>query len=626
MAYSKVNTNSSKTLNYLNKDYNSLKQQLIDFAKIYYPDSANDFSEGSPGMMFLEMAAYVGDILSFYTDTQVQETMLEYAQERDNLFALAYNLGYRPNVTNASSAELTITQTIPAGLEGPDWRYAMTIQKGSTFIPDTRGSNDIEFLTQEDVDFNFSSSFDPTEVSVFSIDTITNKPLKYLLKKTVKAISAKLVTKTFNVGAPEKYLKLELNDTNIIGIDSITDENNNRYTEVDYLAQETAFEEVPNIEANDPRLSQYNGQTPYLLRTKRVPKRFISRFKANNNLEIKFGAGISDSADEEIIPNPDNVGLGVNDGRSLIDFAFDPSNFLYTKAYGEVPANTTLTVRYLKGGGIESNVSANQITRIGELKTRANTANIDISDQISSIAVYNQKPASGGGPGDTNDDIRLNASANFSAQQRVVTKDDYIFRSLVMPSKFGKVAKAYITQDDQISVETSRRIANPNGLNLHVLGYDINKKLTNLNIAAKENLATYLEQYRMLTDAINIKDAYVINLGLDFEITTFINYNNDEVIVSCIEELKRFFNIDRWQINQPIIISEVTNTLNQVPGVRSVEYVTFNNKFGEVIGYSKYKYDLNQATVNGVIYPSFDPTIFEIKYPNTDIKGKVKTY
>lgn len=623
MAYSKVN-NGDKAVTYLDRNYSQLKQQLIDFAKIYYPDTANDFSEGSPGMMFLEMAAYVGDVLSFYTDTQVQETMLEYAQERDNLFALAYNLGYRPNVTNASSVKLDITQTIPAGVDGPDFRYAFTLKKGSVFIPSN--NSNVEFLTQEDVDFNFSSSFNPTEITVFSINTTTNQPTKYLLKKSVSAISAKKKTRTFNVGAPERFLKLELNDSDIIGIESVVDEDNNEYTEVPYLAQETVFEEVKNTEANDPTLSQYNGQTPYLLKLKKVPKRFATRFKANNNLEIHFGSGISDSADEEIIPNPDNVGLGINDGRSMLDFAFDPSNFLYTKAYGEVPRNTTLTVTYLQGGGVIANAPANVVTRKGTLITQANTAGVSITDQIASLSVTNPQPAIGGGPGDTNDDIRLNAAANFNSQQRTVTKDDYIFRSLVMPPKFGKVAKAFITQDDQISVETSRRISNPNGLNLHVLGYDINKNLVNLNIAAKENLATYLEEYRMLTDAINIKDAYVVNLGLDFEITTFKNYNNDEVITSCINKLKEYFNVDRWQVNQPIIISEVSNTLAQVRGVQTVESVKFNNKFGEVINYSKYKYDLDQATVNGIIYPSVDPMIFEIKFPNTDIKGRVKTY
>ncbi len=628
MVYSKLNS-SNKSVDYLNKDYNQLKQQLIDFAKIYYPDTVNDFSEGSPGMMFIEMAAYVGDVLSFYTETQVQETMIEYAQERENLFALAYNLGYKPKVTNVSSTKIELTQTIPATTTGPDWRYAITIQKGSSFSPSTNTNSkigDIEFLTQEDVDFNFSSSLDPTEVSIFSIDSSTNTPLKYLLKKTVNVISAQIKTKTFNIGAPERFLKLEINDSNIVSIDSVTDSNNNIYTEVDYLAQETVFEEVPNIASNDPSLNQYNGQTPYLLRNKKVPKRFISRFKANSNLEIQFGAGISDSPDEEIIPNPDNVGLGSLDGRSQLDVAFDPSNFLYTKAYGEVPSNTTLTVNYLVGGGVESNVRANSITKKRTLLTQANTPGLNVSDQISSISVTNPEPATGGSSGDTNDDIRLNAAASINSQKRTVTKEDYIFRSLVMPNKFGKVSKAYITQDDQISVETSRRIANPNGLNLCVLGYDINKKLAILNIATKENLATYLEQYRMLTDSINIKDAYVINLGLDFEIIAKRQYNNDEVITNCIDRLKDHFNTDRWQINQPIIISEVSNLLSAIPGVHTLENVQFSNKFGEVLGYSKYKYDLDQATLNGVIYPSMDPSIFEIKFPTRDIRGRIKSY
>ena len=623
MAYSKVN-NGDKAVTYLDRNYSQLKQQLIDFAKIYYPDTANDFSEGSPGMMFLEMASYVGDVLSFYTDTQVQETMLEYAQERENLFALAYNMGYRPNITNASAVNLEVTQTIPAGTDGPDFRYALTLKEGSVFIPSN--NSNVEFLTQDNIDFNFSSSLDPTEISIFSINTVTNQPIKYLLKKNVKAISAKKKTKTFNVGNPERFLKLELNDDNIINIESIIDDNGNEYHEVPYLAQETIFEQVKNTEANDPQLAQYNGQTPYLLRLKKVPRRFTTRFKANNNLELQFGAGISDSADEEIIPNPDNVGLGVNDGRSMLDFAYDPSNFMYTKAYGEVPRNTTLTVTYLQGGGIISNSPSNSITRIGTLLTQANTPGINISDQISSITVNNPSPANGGGPGDTNNDIRLNAAANFNSQQRTVTKDDYIFRSLVMPPQFGKVAKGFIIQDDQISVDTSRRISNPNALNLHILGYDINKNLTTLNIAAKENLATYLEQYRMLTDAINIKDAYIVNLGLDFEITTFRNYNNDEVITNCIQKLSEYFNIDRWEVNQPIIISEVSNCISQVNGVQTLESIKFNNKFGEVLGYSKYKYDLDQATVNGVIYPSMDPTIFEIKSINNDIKGRVKAY
>ena len=218
--------------------------------------------------------------------------------------------------------------------------------------------------------------------------------------------------------------------------------------------------------------------------------------------------------------------------------------------------------------------------------------------------------------------------AAFSAQKRTVTKEDYLIRTLSMDPKFGRVAKAYITQDDQISPLTTEpnRIPNPLALNLYTLGYDKNKQLTTLNTATKTNLSTYLEQYRMLTDSINIKDAFVINFTVDFEIVTFKSYNNEEVILNCINELKSFFNIDKWQINQPIIISEVYNLLGNVLGVQSVESVSFKNVSGTNVGYSQYKYDFTQATRGGVIYPSLDPSIFEVKYLNKDIRGRVTTY
>tara|TARA_B100000287_G_scaffold240244_1_gene225826 strand:- start:785 stop:1378 length:594 start_codon:yes stop_codon:yes gene_type:complete len=197
-----------------------------------------------------------------------------------------------------------------------------------------------------------------------------------------------------------------------------------------------------------------------------------------------------------------------------------------------------------------------------------------------------------------------------------------------MPPKFGRIAKVYITQDDQISPLTTEpnRIPNPLALNLYILGYDKNKRLTSLNTATKTNLANYLEQFRMLTDAINIKDAFTINFSLDFEITAFKNYNNEEVILECISELKDYFSIDKWQINQPIIISEIENLIGAVRGVQTVEKVELINKSGTALGYSQYKYDFTQATRNEVIYPSLDPSIFELKYPNTDIKGRVTTY
>ena len=451
-----------------------------------------------------------------------------------------------------------------------------------------------------------------------------------MLKKSTLAVSAEIKTQTFSVGAPEQFRTITLFDTNIISIESVTDTNGNKYYEVPYLAQDTIFEEVENTGANDPELNGFNQQTPYLLKVKKVPRRFVARHKTDNTLELQFGAGISDKADEDIIPNPDNIGLGIKDGRSKLDAAYDPSNFLYTKAYGQIPSNTTLTVTYLTGGGLESNVNSNTITQINTLKTfnKPNINNALLNFIKSSVAVSNPQKAIGGGAGDTVEEIRMNAMAAFSAQKRTVTKEDYLIRTLSMDPKFGRVAKAYITQDDQISPLTTEpnRIPNPLALNLYTLGYDKNKQLTTLNTATKTNLSTYLEQYRMLTDSINIKDSFVINFTVDFEIVTFKSYNNEEVILNCINELKSFFNIDKWQINQPIIISEVYNLLGNVLGVQSVESVSFKNVSGTNVGYSQYKYDFTQATRGGVIYPSLDPSIFEVKYLNKDIRGRVTTY
>ena len=630
-SYSKTsNKTQDKDVKYLNKDFNSFKSQLVDFTQVYYPNTYNDFSEGSPGMMFLEMAAYVGDVLSFYTDTQLQESFLLLAQEKENLYNLAYALGYTPKVTTAASTNLEIYQLLPSKLNlssvyEPDYDYTLTINENSIFSS-TEG---IEFYTENQVNFGFSSSFDPTDISVYQYDS-SNNPEYYLLKKQTLGVSAKLKTQTFSIGAAQQFKTLTLFDTDIISIESVVDTEGNIYSEVPYLAQDTIFEEVKNTGANDPELHAFNQQTPYLLKLKRVPRRFVSRFKTDNTLELQFGAGNSDKSDEQIIPNPDNIGLGIKDGRSKLDVAYDPSNFLHTKAYGQAPSNTTLTITYLVGGGLESNVSSNTITKIETLKTdNKPSLNQSLLTFIkSSVAVTNPQKAIGGSAGDSVEEVRMNAMAAFSAQKRTVTKEDYLIRTLSMPARLGRVAKAYITQDDQISPLTTEvnRIPNPLALNLYTLGYDKNKKLSTLNTATKTNLSTYLEQYRMLTDAVNIKDAFVINFGLTFEIVTFKNYNNEEVILNCISELKEFFNIDKWQINQPIIISEVYNLIGNVSGVQSVENISFSNINGVDVGYSQYKYDFIQATKGGVIYPSLDPSIFELKFPNSDIKGRVTTY
>ncbi len=630
MAYSKItNLTPIKDIKYLNKDFNSFRDQLIEFTKTYYPNTFNDFSEGSPGMMFMEMAAYVGDVLSYYTDTQLQETFLDTAQERSNLFHLAYTLGYRPQITAAASTDLDIFQLIPSKLSGdeyiPDYDYAITLNPPTSFKTDTG----TVFNLEHKVDFSYSSSFDETVESVYQLDD-NNNPQYFLLKKKTPVISATISTKTITIGALERFRITPIVDSKIISIQSVVDSDGNEWTEVPYLAQNTVFEELPNIKSNNPTLSEFQVETPYLLKLKKVPRRFSTRFTKDGILELHFGAGINnDKADEQIIPNPDNVGLGHKDGRSKLNEAYDPSNFLYTKTYGLVPSNTTLTVTYLQGGGISSNVPSDSITNLETTKITM-SPNLDgslASFVKESLACNNPEPARGGGAGDSIEDIRLNTVANFSAQQRTITKEDYILRTLSLPARFGRIAKAYITKDttlrNTIGLNDQQ---NPFASNLYVLGYDSKKYLVNTNTATKTNLITYLNEFRPLTDSINIKDAFVINLGVEFEITTFKNTNNEETLLKCITELKNYFNIDNWQINQPIITSEVYNLIAKVKGVQSIQDITFKNKTGVNKGYSIYKYDFNTATKNDIIYPSMDPSIFEVKYPNTDIKGKITQF
>lgn len=245
---------------------------------------------------------------------------------------------------------------------------------------------------------------------------------------------------------------------------------------------------------------------------------------------------------------------------------------------------------------------------------------------VDSLQVYNPSPATGGSSGDTIEDIRLNSIAHSSAQLRAVSREDYIIRALSMPSKFGRIAKAYIVRDDLVGAKNNARRNNPNALNLYTLAYDGNKNLTTLNTATQQNLQTYIEEYRMLTDAINIKDTFIINFGVEFDIVAFKQTSNEQVLLDCITALKDYFNIENWQINQPIILNEVYNVIGAVKGVQNVEHVKLVNKAGEAAGYSQYSYDFNSATINNVLYPSLDTSIFELKYPNTDLKGRITKY
>lgn len=622
-----------KDISYLGKDFSQFRKNLIDFTKQYFPNTYTDFNESDPGTMLLELSAYVGDVLSYYADTNLKESLLEHATERSNIYDLARTLGYTAKNSVPAYVNLNIFQLVPAIGTGnnvrPDFDYALNIRPGMRV---KHTNNTTEFRTLDTVDFSLSSSIDPTDVTIYEVDDSTNLPIYYLLKKTTRASSGTIRSATFTFNSPVPYDKIVLPDQNIIDIVSVEEADGDNWYQVPYLGQDTIFEEMPNLVENDPELSQYRSSVSSLLKLKKTSKRFVTRLRSDNKLELQFGAGISDNNDEEIIPNADNVGNGLAGFRRPVDVDIDPSNFLYTRAYGQAPSNTTLTVTYTVNNGISDNVESNTLTKI-EFVEFIDNINSSVSNNTlqfakRSLTVNNSEPAVGAKSRESLIDIKTNAITNFATQNRAVTLEDYIIRCYSMPAKFGSVAKAYIVADDQLSQQQiiTENSNNPYAMNLYVLGYNSNKQLVNLNDAIKENLKNYLDYYRILTDAINIKNAFIINISVDFEITVLPNYNSNVILIDTINNLKDYFNIDRWQINQPIIKSEVIKIISNTPGVQNVVNVVMNNKFDTELGYSGNQYDLKSSTRNGIIYPSLDPSIFEIKFPNSDIKGRVVNY
>ena len=622
-----------KDVSYLGKDFGQFRRNLIEFARQYFPNTYTDFNQSSPGSLFIDMAAYVGDVLSFYMDVNLKESMLEQATERGNIYDIAKSLGYQPKNVVPAYVNLDIYQLVPAIGTGnnvrPDYNYALSIKPG---LRVQQNNGQAQFRTLDSVNFAFSSSYDTTEVTIYESDPATKLPTYYLLKKQIQAVSGEVKTTSFQFGPAIAYDKLVLPDTNIVEIVSVTETDGDNWYEVPYLAQDTIFEAIPNLLENDPELSPYRASAPSLLKLRKTAKRFITRLRSDNKLELQFGAGISDNNDEEIIPNPTNVGNGLSSIRKNVNVDIDPSNFLYTRTYGQAPSNTSLTITYTTSNGISDNVLANTLTNVTFIEfdsdINSTAAATTVNFVKSTIAVNNPEPAIGAKSADSLQDIKNNAMSYFATQNRLVTRDDYIVRAYSMPSKFGSVAKAYIVPDDQLSQKDfeETRIANPLAMNLYVLGFNQNKQLVALNNAIKENLKTYLGYYRILTDAVNIKDAFIINIGVNFEITVLPNYNSNEVLLTCINELRAYFNVDRWQINQPIIKSQVTNLIGNVKGVQSVINLSFSNLYDTAQGYSGNVYDLSSATKNGVIYPSLDPSIFEVKFANQDIKGRVVNY
>ena len=630
-----------KDIKYIGREFSTIRANLIEFAKSYFPNAYNDFNEASPGMMFIEMAAYVGDTLNFYIDNQYREALLHSAEEKKNIFKLAQSFGYKPKLSNPAVAICEITVEVPAeqidsNNYKADLSYAPIVSAGS-LVGATTGQT---FRLLDDVNFKTSSSLDD-RVEIIS-QTENDVPTHFKLTKQVIVESGNKTEKTFSFGNAVKFDKIILPETNIVEILSCIDDDGNRWYEVPYLAQDTVFESTENNPVNSPDMSSDSEDTPYLLKLIKTARRFTTYVRSDGKTEVRFGAGISSNADEELIPNPDNVGSSLSTGISKLDTNFDPSNFLNTKTFGQAPSNISLTFTYTHGGSIEDNVLSNQITEVTDGRVVLSSEGLDASkvgDVKSSVEISNNEPATGGSSGDTIEEVRERAMAYMATQGRAVTLQDYITRVYSLPQKYGNIAKAYIVQDEQLDnsaggdLDKASFESNPLALNLYVLGYDFKKNFVTLNNATKENLKIYLSQYRMITDAINIKNAFIINISVKFSIITQRGFNKNEVLMRCIDAVKKHFDVKKWQINQPIILSDIAYKISLVNGVASVvppiednpekSMVVVENVFDSDAGYNNNVYDIDAATKEGVVYPSLDPCIFELKFPDTDIEGRV---
>ena len=602
---------ADNNISYLNKTFPQFKDSLVNYARTYFPTAYNDFTEATPGALFIDMASYVGDVMSFYLDTQVQENFLLYAKEKENLFALSYMLGYRPKVSYAANTLVDLYQLIPTSGSGtnlvPDYRYALIVPENTQL---TSNANGTKFLTTQKIDFRDTGS---AEVTFVDNDY-------FLIKKSTPAVSAEIRSTTLTFTTPEKFSISNITDTNILQILDATDTQGNSWYEVPYLAQSTVFDKVVNPTSG-------SDGVPYLIRLKRVPRRYVSRFLSDNTLQLEFGAGVANASDNSILPNPDTIQLGLVPGISNLYNNFNQASVFFTQEYGLAPSSN-ITVRYLVGGGVTSNVASNTITTIDNAPAyfpSGITGNL--ADNIkASLASNNPDVASGGRNGDQVEEIRNNAFYAYQSQLRAVTREDYMVRALSLPSDYGSISKVYVTQDVVREALATPTIStteenNPLSLDMYVLAYNSNKQLTASSTTLKNNLASYINQFRMVTDAINIKDAFYINIGVNFDIVVASGYSNNDVVTNCIVALQDHFAIEKWNINQPIVLADITSRLLQVKGVQNVIKVEIVNKQGG--NYSPYAYDIPGATRLGNIYPSVDPSVFEVRFPNIDIQGRV---
>lgn len=614
------------TIKYLGKDFQSLKRNLIEYTQAHQSGAIQDYNETSPGMALLELVAYVGDVLSFYQDQQFEELKQVSARQIENVTEFAKSLGYRPAGKRPSRGIETVMVEVPsttrAGAIVPDDTYTPVLRAGSKLA----GPNGVIFETLSDV--HFSASVPTEDTNTYRLltgsrfDSNTGLPTHFAIRKDVPVIAGETKTDTVYVSSFQPFREIELSEPDVIEIVSVSDSDGNSWNEVDFLVQEHVFDGVVN-ESSD------SSVVPYTMKLRTVPRRFIvDRDPLTEKTSLIFGSGDGLNFDDELVPNVADFALPINGRRSFSSYSIDPQNFLRTRTLGLSPFNTTLTIDYRVGGGPQTNVPAGTVRSFIQADLDFSSTSLSptiVSDVRDSIECINKTKIEGGASAESITEIKANAGAFHAAQNRAVTREDYIARLFSLPTKFGKISKAFVTKD----------IVNETALNIHLLSSDENGNLTQATDTLVRNAKTYLSRYRMMTEGVNLLQTDIINLRLNFGVVISPKFTRSEVLAKCLQALKDEFidPVDGHQLMQPqepIVLSRLSQVLQNVIGVVSVYDMRVTNVFGNYDGLdyadnlgNSVRFDVQSNTKNGIIYcPS--NSIFQVKFPNKDISGESK--
>lgn len=599
--------------NYLAKDFDSFRTDLTRYAKSYFSAKNADFSEASLGGMFVELAAYVGDSMSFFLDHQFNELNPDTATEHRNIMAHARNAGLKISGASPAAVDLQVYIEVSAttddqGQYVPSTAELPILLEGSEF----KSSSGIIFSLTENVDFNERGPDGEYlgKQTTSQVDGSGN-PTRIILEKTVPAVSGRIYVERYSVGASKPFRTITLSNKDVSEIISVIDSEENQYYEVDFLTQDTAFRRTKNVSSDQL-------EVPAILEVVSAARRFTTSTSFDTSTTtLTFGSGDTDISDNDMIPDPSKLALPLYGRTTFQRFSIDPQNLLKTKTLGVAPANTTLTVTYRAGGGLTHNVDASSIRT--PVKTRiifpSAASSLNSSRVANSIGVTNNSAASGGLNKMSKAELRQQIAGARNQQSRIVTQDDLLARIFSMPAPFGKVYRAAIRKSSR----------NPLASELYVVCRNRSGKFTTAPDSLKKNLSLYLNEYRLISDAIDVLDATVINYGIEFSIVVTPNANKASVIAAVQSALSRVAGSSSYQIDQPLIKADFINAVINTEGVLSLDKLVLFNLHGSTGGknYSSYPFDIQSNEYKGMIVGP-PGSIFELRFMSSDIIGRAE--